>query len=341
MNYNYLQSKLRKILNIIKHPLLLWCSSKNDTLRIFFFSTGYATFLSCLPLSAFKDRINYLEYATSALSDLMRYWSKGPITVLANEPVWLLINTALSLIMAPEYVLRIIIFIPALIVAFLVLRQSKNKLIWLLFFLFLPQVINSHITHLRQGMAISIFLIGWLSKDKILRWLIISLTPFIHASFFFVLLLLSIFKLAEYFELSPNVKLSISFVTGLCMGGGIIRWGAEYFGARQAGQYDFVMTDVSGLGFIFWFVILIIMMSQGYDFIRCYTFELGTIVFYLSTYFMIEVTARIFESTLIIVLLAGLHLTNWRRQIFLLLITSYGVFQYFSSIDQPWLGFGL
>ncbi|HSH42221.1 MAG TPA: hypothetical protein VK973_08880, partial [Arenicellales bacterium] len=46
--------------------------------------------------------------------------------------------------------------------------------------------------------------------------------------------------------------------------------------------------------------------------------------FYLCTYWLLEVTARIFESGMLPILFAGLLLTGWRRPAFLTLIVVYG-----------------
>lgn len=53
------------------------------------------------------------------------------------------------------------------------------------------------------------------------------------------------------------------------------------------------------------------------------------------------VTARIFESAILLVLLAGLHLTKWRRYAFLSAFLFYFLFSYLSRVGQPWLGWGV
>ena len=126
----------------------------------------------------------------------------------------------------------------------------------------------------------------------------------------------------------------IGFGTGL----GLL---ASFLGARQVETYQFSMGDISGLGFLFWMLVFAVMCLQGRTFMRRHGFEISAIVFYLSTYFLIEVTARIFESMLLPVLLAGLHMTNWRRMTFNSLIIFFGVLTYLLRIGKPWLGFGI
>lgn len=297
----------------------------------------YGGLLASMPLDVFLDRVNYLNYAENSWHILERYWAINPLAGLANEPLWLLINAGLATVLSPEVVLRLIIFVPASLVAWNVLRQDSRQLIWLLVFLLLPQVINNHIVHLRQGAAIAVFLTGWFTTRRSLRWLMLATTPFIHAAFFFIMALLMLTGIARRLRFAAGLRtlLFIGFGLGI---GGALGWLASFLNARQGDQYAFSMTDVSGFGFVFWGMVLGVMCLQGRAFMRRHAFELGVIVFYLATYFLIEVTARIFECGLLLVLMAGLRLTCWRRVVFLALITGYGVLQYALKINEPWIG---
>ena len=317
--------------------------NKSDSTYIYWvlaLSLLYGGLLASLPLYAFLDRINYLNYAKYSWNILRHYWARGPLVYLVNEPLWLLINTGLSKVFSPDNVLIIIIFVPASLVAWNILKQDKRQFIWLLFFLVLPQVIKNHIIHLRQGVAIAVFITGWFCDRRLIKWLLIISSPLIHASFFFVLGLLLMAKLASKIKLEADLR-TLMFAMFAIVIGFTLGWMAYVFGARQAYTYSFTMTDVSGLGFFFWVTILVVMCSEGLKFVQRYAFEIGTIIFYLGTYFLIEVTARIFESSLLLVLLAGLRLTGWRRAMFLFLIVSYGILQYAMRINKPWLGFGV
>lgn len=128
---------------------------------IFVISIVYAAVLTSMPLDAFKDRANYLVYATSPLEILMRYISGGGASVAFNEPAWLLLNIGLGSFLEPENVVRALIFFPAFTTSFFVLRSNPRNCIFLLAFLLAPQIIKNNITHLRQGVAISVFLLGW------------------------------------------------------------------------------------------------------------------------------------------------------------------------------------
>jgi hypothetical protein len=310
-------------------------------LVILLIALGYGWGLATFPSDAFLDRTNYLIYADHSFSFFLGYWSQGVLPCLTNEPAWLLLNAALQLALEPESTIQVIIGIPATIVAFLVLRSDPKNFIWLLIFLFLPQVIKNHIVHLRQGLGISIFLLGYYSNwRRPLCWFLLLLTPFIHASFFFVLPLFFLAWFVRKLRLGASLRNFMFCGTGLVVSVslGVL---AQILGARQASQYEFNATQISGLGFGFWSLILILLISQGRTWIRQQTFALGVLVFYLSTYFFIEVAARVFESSMIILLLAGVQMNGWRRYTFIAMMLGYGLLGYALKLDQHWLGFGL
>jgi hypothetical protein len=306
---------------------------------IVFIALGYGYVLTLFPLEAFKDRANYLVYADQSFIIFLRYWSKGLLTWLANEPVWLLLNISINLAFETETTLRIIVGAPASIVAYFVLRVGPKNFYWLLLFLLLPQILKNHIIHLRQGVAVSFFLIGWFSHRRSVRWLFFFLTPFIHASFFFVLFLLLLSIFFKKLRFSAGLRNIFFVINGIIISISLAGV-ASFFGARQAVESNFEPADVSGLGFVFWFIVLFLFIAQGRNFLRQNSFAIGTLFFYLSTYFFIDVTARIFESALIILLLACLQMTGWRRQMFGLMIVSYCILSYALRLSKPWLGFG-
>lgn len=311
-----------------------------EHLVAFFCALIYAGVLASLPLEAFKDRANYLVYAEYSWDILQRYWSQGFLTTIFNEPFWLLLNSAFSTFLMPDILLRlIIIFFPAFVVAYYVLLHRPKDFIWLLIFLFSPLVLKNHIVHLRQGVAIAIFLIGWFGKEKWKRVITLLIASLVHSSFFFVTILWFASRLMLRLRLGPDLR-GIFFV-GMGVGiGSVLGTVATFLGARQAWQYQFSIADVSGLGFIFWVCIFFIMILEGRAFARRHAFEIGAVVFYLGTYFFVEVTARIFESAIIPVLVSGLALSGWRRQLFLLMVSIFVFLQYITRWGQPLFGFG-
>ena len=104
-------------------------------------------------------------------------------------------------------------------------------------------MVGNYIVHLRQGLAIAIFLAGWYSDKRMIKWFLIGLTPFIHASFFFVI---TIYFLAETLkkirfaaDLRAGVFLIFALVISLSLG--VI---SAKLGARQALEYHFTAARV-------------------------------------------------------------------------------------------------
>lgn len=301
-------------------------------------SLTYGLILSQLPDAHFKDFANYLVYAENSSLIALRYADAGLLRVFSNEPVWLLMNAGLGQFFDPETVVRVIIFFGASSVAWLIFRHYPQHFIWLILILFFPQVIKNYLIHLRQGVAIAVFLWGWFAATRATRWLLLGLTPFIHASFFFILVLLGLTWLLRSVRFAPDLRTATYVGAGIAFGLGLGVL-AELLGARQGGGYSFERADVTGLGFVLWTMTLAIMLSAGRAWLREHAFEGGIVTFYLTTYWLIEVTARIFESGLIVVLLAGLTLRGGRRRAFLGVVLGGGALAWMLRIGQPALGF--
>lgn len=205
--------------------------------------------------------------------------------------------------------------------------------------LIFPQVIGKAVVHIRQGLAISVFLLGWFTLSKPWRWLLFALTPLIHGSFFFVLFLYGFTWFLQQLRFALDLRTIATVLLGLMIGLGLGSI-ASLLGARQAGEYEFSTAAVSGLGFLFWLCVFVLYWLQGRNFAKENALAMVAITFYLTTYFLIEVTARIFESMVVIVLLASLCLTSWRRKILIAAMTAFVGFSWLLRLNQPWLGWG-
>jgi hypothetical protein len=301
---------------------------KRQDVLVFFVALAYAIVLVSLPQDGFRDRANYLTYATASDVVLQRYVSQGITSILANEPLWLLTNMALSRFLPPEKVIAVIIGVSAFITAWLVLRSKPQHFVWLLLFLLYPGVIKNYIIHLRQGLAIAIFLVGWFSSRRAQRWLLLGLTPFIHASFFFVIAILLLARFSRKTRLSASLSLLL-FVTATAVMILSLQWAAAGLGARQANEYELLSTSgASGAAFVFWSAMLMLMLLEGKVFLRQHRFEVGSMILYLVTYFFIPVTARVFESALVLILIAGLDLSANRGRLFKLAILAFATLQW-------------
>ena len=181
-------------------------------------ATLYGGVLASLPLHVFSDRVNYIKKLENPWVYIESYWSNGLIGGLANEPLWLLINAGLASVLSPEQAMRVIIFVPATAVAWAVLRRDSQPFFWLLFFLLIPAVIKYHITGLREGLAIALFLTGWFSPHRSLRWVLLLAAPFVHSAFLFLLTLLAVTNLAKRLRLSASLRTFLWIGTGIFLG---------------------------------------------------------------------------------------------------------------------------
>lgn len=294
-------------------------------------------FLGFLDIDAYKDRSNYLEYASSSHLILARNVIEGPLTVLFNEPLWLIINMILSLVLTSEWVLRTIIITSSFLTVYTVLRNVKLQYFLLaILFLLLPTVMKNNIIHIRQGLAIAVFLIGWFSSQKKYKYLFIICSAFIHSSFIIVIFGLLCVRAMLHLKLSYGIRNFLYVLIALFLGVfGLIL--ASTIGARQGGAYKEVSVDVSGLGFLYWSAVTVLFVMQERLFLHRHAYSVFYLFLYLGTYFLLPVTARIFESVLIIILLSSLEFKNYKL-LFLGAFFFYFVMLWASRIGQP--GFG-
>lgn len=299
----------------------------------------YAWFLMGLDIDGYIDRANYLVYAQYSKELFAMYAANGFSEMLANEPLWLLLNIWLSKSFTPEDTLRVIIFFSSFLVSFLVLRSYPKYAFLLILFILMPQVLKNNIIHLRQGLGITFFFLGWWCRYLPLRIFFIALAPLVHASFFFINALFLLNIAFSTFSVSTVWRVVYTLGTGIVLGAlGI--WLADALGARQgdSGEYSGLGSSGTGLAFLFWFVFTVVFFMEGKAYLRNNFFAASILVFYLSTYFLLPVTARVFESGMLVVLLASLGLTDWRRYAAYTLYAFYFCMQWYPLLGLPGYG---
>lgn len=331
--------------SIVEKPALVWRVSiyeKYFYQKIFpiLFALLYAGILASFPLDIFVDRDNYAIYVTDSDKVFIKNLSSGLMALIANEPLWLAINIFLSRFLDEDVAFRAIIFIPAYIVSYNLIKENYKNSIVMIFFLMIPIVVKNHIIHLRQGFAIAVFVAGYFSKSRFSQIVLMGLSGFIHSSFMIINsigLLNWIFKSSR---LSLVFRITLIFIIFLILGASL-EIVAAGLGARQGDRYLEDGLNVSGLGFVFWSFILVIFLSSGTEFLKNHMFAVSVLVFYICAYFLTPVSGRVFESGLFLVLLAGLSLTSWRRSVFVSSIFSFTLIQYVQRLDQPWFGWAV
>lgn len=285
------------------------------------FSLFYSFVLSSLPSSATTDFSSYLDYVPNS-SYLLSSRPFSSLEFYANEPLWLLINYIFSFIFLPDTAVRAVIFLSSTIISCALLRFSGLPFPIILLALLFPISIKNNIFHIRQGLAVSFFLLGFYTQSRAISPFLLLSAPFIHSSFFFLLPLfyLSKFNILSSFE--PRLK---SFLYML-LGSLIVFFGlyfASFAGARQVVSYLSADVHPSGIAFFVWLCVFILFLAQGRAFLANYMFQISVLSIYLSSYFFFSFSARIFESCFLLVFASGFSLTGYRYKLYISLITLY------------------
>jgi hypothetical protein len=269
----------------------------NSTILFFFICIPYGLILYSLPLTIFLDRTYYLEYAASSgLILINNYLSGGIVSVFFNEPLWLLINIALSQIFQPEQILEIIILFPSVLFSYTLAKKigAKNFLLVLLIILF-PQVLQNYITHLRQGLALAIFMYGILNTKRAKLYTLFA--ALIHSSFYFILVFQLLELILVKMRLNLHLKVLVYFLSSVFLII-VVDSVASLIGDRRGGQYSSEDIKVSGLGWIFWLIFFFLLLLRSFPLFKKPNGALPIFIFYLTSYFSLAFVARIFESML-------------------------------------------
>lgn len=299
----------------------------------------YAYFLAfVLPIDAFKDRENYLVYAADSGSAMARYLDSGVLSFLVNEPLFLLANYLLSLFLAPEAVLSLLIFGFAFLFAFSMLGYNRKLIFWLLLALLLPQVLKNHVVQLRQGYAVALFTYAWLYLGGSKKWFLIALTPFIHASFFIIGCFLAVYWFSSWVRLKFDLTSTVFFAMSVASVF-LIFFFADLLGSRHTLRYSGLDLNVSGSAFVFWSLVFAIFCFQSREWYESHSFAALFVLVYLGMYFTFPLSGRVFESVLPLVLIAGFSTRGYYQYAFISLFLVYFLGQIYLGLGQPLLGF--
>lgn len=299
------------------------------------FSISYALVLAELPIDKFIDRDNYLNYTSFSLLMLEHHLSSGFFTLLQNEPVWLLINIFLGFVAGEVTALKIIIFSSSLVFSFSIIRIGKADPKFLIFAIFIclfPQVLKNYIIHLRQGVAIALCMYALTSNSVLGRRIGILIAPFIHSSYFF---LLQNFVLTWYLKKKKSYSKKRAFWIFLIITSALAILLVLFLGVSEARQSELYKEGIeprTGLAFLFWLIILVIFLVDGSTFRERNFFSIAALVSYLMLYFFFDPIARIFESALPLVLVAGYQLSKYKRRLFLIMFAVLFIYQWLAPV---------
>lgn len=276
------------------------------------------------------DRLNYLDYANYSHLTLGRYYESGLGTVFSNEPLFLLINIFLAFIFSPENVVRIIIFSSTFLVLYN-LGEKTNFSLWVLsFFVLIPQFNKNHIIHLRQGLALGVYLLSLNQKDNKISWLLKVLAVLIHTSIAFMILFELLDCVIEKLKIKYKYKMLIVAALFLVFVNSFSLM-SLFIADRRFKEYTFsIATNASGLGFILWFFVGIFFITLAK---RTYTNRLCFygIIFYLVSYYFVEFGARVFENVIPLIIVGMINEENKKnRLLYIAFLIFYGFVQYYT-----------
>lgn len=286
----------------------------------FFVSILYSSVLLLIPEFVLRDRHNYLMFATNSLDLINSNLKGGVLKVLFNEPLFLGVNYWLSKLVEPEFIPRIFSFFISFTLMFFILRNSKTFLIGIIGFLlvfFMPFMFNLQLVALRQGLAISIFLITVLISKKQQIWLTcLFLMGFIHSSAFFVFTFLCILNMLFFFELKLRffILILISVFSGF-----FILLAAGLFSMRQADEYANLTASVSGGMFVVYTLLLMLLVYEmkHYSTDEYTSFAILGLLVYLSLYFTSPIAGRLITWFLPFILYSFLKINSKLKYLYI------------------------
>lgn len=296
-------------------------------------SLVYGLLLQLIPDTWASDRENYYLYVKNSISIIEEYLEGPIISFFFNEPFWLLLNAGLSCILEPINAVNTLIFVSSFLLSYILLRKSNVSFKWVLLILIFTPIFTMQFSHIRQAIALTIFLAGYFYKNKYSAILLL-LSALTHSSFFFILPLIYLVKFLD--RSLPNslffLKLNFILMYALTLTFFMVEL-AQIFGARQSG-IDISVINNTGNAFIFWIIIIGLFFSQGLQFVNKSMLPVSAILIFLVSYYYNPFVVRIFDNLTVFILLKGAELRNWRVYAFVILILTYISISYYILVSN-------
>ena len=262
----------------------------------------YGLLLASLPNELFRDRENYVVYASNFAIIFKQY---NAITLLFNEPLFLLYNKVLSLFFSPETVPRVSVFFISFSIAYFILKNARNYLLVVLGFsllFFVSFTFHLQLVVLRQGVATVLLLwIVHLYWGKKPFFPLCFLLLFFHISFAIVFFVLFYEHVLTTFI--KNVKLRLLFLSLTLFALSFFMLAlASSLGVRQAGASHLVNNTNGGGGVVLFSFLLFFLYLRGLNNVCRTSYGkiglLGVLV-YLIFYFTIPISGRLISVFLL------------------------------------------
>ncbi|MGI2180844.1 EpsG family protein [Shewanella oncorhynchi] len=239
-------------------------SSRKIKFLFFIFCSAILAFLlTLLPNEYFRDRESYIVYAKNSLNIMERY---DGIALFTNEPLFLLLNSALAFFLDAEIVPLFFVFFIAFTVSYFIFIRSRNVLLTALGFMALalvPQSFHMLLVVLRQAFtAVLLMWVIYYFWQSRFFLLLAFLLGFIHSSAFIVFAFLSIDKVFSSLISKDILLRVVFFILISALVSFLIMPLAEVLALRQAAEYQDEVGGGGGGNFILYMVVLLVTLSQ-------------------------------------------------------------------------------
>lgn len=303
----------------------------------------------CLYLSLFLYLVVFLTPNTDVILDRSNYfvsisnsqerWSLLDFSsgyVIFSEPLYIFLTSFLSRFFTVETSLLIIISLAA-IMTLVPIFIRKPKLLFIIILIFLmPQVLSKYIVHIRQGLAIGLFFTFYFGLN---RGLVLSsfIAGLVHVSFFIVLPIAILSNISKSNRvLNTQISLLILFFGFLLLKSEYIIQLFSMVELRQINKYVFQSGNVSGLAFIYWISIFILLLISK-NFSEKAILARNVIAVYCASYFSISFISRFIESFIPLIFI---ELHNVNKQIAYAAVIFFLITSWIREFGKPLLGFG-
>ncbi|NCI79688.1 EpsG family protein [Acinetobacter kanungonis] len=281
----------------------------------------YVNFLSLLPNELFRDRENYLVYASTSESIISTY---PGIILFFNEPFFLYFNFFLNNYIDFQLIPHLFVYIITTVYFYVIAVESKNPLTFILGLLLsvtIPYILQNELVALRQGLATAFFIIAFFYlKDEKKVILTLFICSLFH-SIFFIFLFFYFLNFIFLKNVSLNKKAIINFIW-MFVFSLIAILVAKFFGLRQGDEYT-GSSQIGGSGgafVVFLLTLIYIYLWGDKSNKKLYEFSILGAIIFLTSYFLTPIAGRMFNSIMPFILILLVKESRYKDVIFLLML---------------------
>lgn len=307
--------------------------------------------LVTMPVLTSIDSASYIFYAENSVSELLSRYESGYRYLLFNEPVWLILNILITSIFGGAHnTILFFSFFSSFTVSFYTKKfdlSGWERLFYVGILLCFPLLLSNFVTHLREGVALAFFLIGYYRGKTWLRNSLILVTPLIHIGFIIVIFGYYSSRFTAFFKVS--IWLKVIFLLLLVIIFSLALYFSPYFVGDSIRQLNLDQnTESSGYGFLYWiaiFIFYIFSLNRYYltqnnkNRTSLILFALYVLNFYTINYFSFYAASRVLQSGLFFIFASFSYLKHEYRIILLFPLLLFLIFDWSIRFSMDGLGF--